>query len=1136
MYKFYATRGCMSALLSADKWRYLLKEPKFKKWFMRINLTCMLLAGFFLQASFASNAQNITLSKRNVSLVEVFKELKKQSGYDFIYEYDVLKAGKSISIDVKDIPLKEVLDKSFKNQPFTYSIENKTVVVLPRNKEPKSADAEGSKSRADIRGTVTDSKGEPLIGALVKVKETGNSTITDANGNFVLRNLNPNAVLVVTFIGFQTAEINVNGRANITIVLQTQQSELKEVVIVGYGTQERELVTSAIGSFKVKEEDVRQVSSPLRMLEGKIAGVNLSIGSGNLAAAERVTIRGVSSISAGNNPLYVVDGVPINNTNMSIFDFGESYSPLATLNHADIESIEILKDAASAAIYGSRASNGVILITTKSGKNGKTIVRADITTGFSEFADKNKLKIAGSDLYVAQFNEGQENYNKQYGLSVGSPNYKTPISNPFQGMPDTDWLDLILQKGYFKNINTNFSGGTNKSQYYFGLGYTDQEGVVHANSIKKYNLNTKFSHKFTDWLEIGANNMGNYIRNNQIPGANIGSTILARAIEQRPFDRPYKPSGDYYVGGTDELMRHNPIQILNEQNAYLDNFRFLGTYYGNVNLNKNFSFKSSFSADIGYTYDYTYYNEKHPYGTGVGRLVDANRLVQNYLVENLLNYNDQFGHFSVSGLLGHSFQKLHTRNSTIDARGFPSPSLSTVSVASEIFEASGVPSEYALESYFSRATVSYDDKYIVTGTLRADGSSKFQVDNRWGFFPSISFGWNASKEAFMQGTDIGLKVRTSYGKTGNQEGIGNYAYQAMLSGGQNYGGMSGISVSAFGNSDLTWEKADQYDVGFDLSFFQGRLSLSADAYYKKTSDLLYSMPVHSTTGVTSLISNIGSMENRGIEFTAGTNIDLGPVTWSSNFNIAHNRNKILSLIDNEGKPIAIGDNRALQVGRDIGSYYLFEMQGIYQYDREVPQALFDLGVSAGDGRWKDLDGNNIINDNDRIVVGSSNPKFSGGWSNTFKYKKWNLNLVTTYSYGANIYAAWKPNGLGRIGYRFAQLEEYYLNRWTGPGSTNVYPRAIAAETFNTRNSTRFLEDGSFIRLRAVTLGYTLPEIPKLKLNQVRIFAQADNLFLWTRYSGWDPEVNTNLDPRFSGTDALNNPQPRTFTIGTNISF
>lgn len=1102
---------------------------------MRVKLTCGFLLIAFLQISFASKAQHITLTKSNISLTELFREIKKQSGYDFVYKHDLLNKGNRVNIDVKNRSLREVLDESFKNQPFSYSIESNTVIVLPKE---KTANVTPAIDQQELRGRVVDSDGNGLAGATVRDLSTGNSVFSDADGNFVLRQVNENAVLQVSFVGYEQTEINIGKQTMVTITLKSQQSSLNEVVVVGYGTQRRALVTSAIGSMKVKEEDVRQVASPTRLLEGRIAGVNVSVGSGNLASGERISVRGFSSISAGNNPLYVVDGVPINTANMSLYDFGETYSPLAALNHADIESIEVLKDAASAAIYGSRASNGVILITTKSGKKGVNNIRVDLSTGFSEFPNRDKVKIANSDLHIQQFNQGQHNYNVQYGLALGDVNYKMPISNPFGDMPDTDWVGLVLQKGYFKNLNTAFSGGTDLTNYYLGFGYTDQEGVFKNNSIEKYNINTKLTHKFNNWLELGANNVGNFIRNNQIPGANAGTTIIGRTIGQRPFDRPFKPNGDYYVGGTDELVYHNPAQILNEQVAYVDNFRYLGTFYGNVTLTENLSFKSSFSADISYLYDYTYFNEHHPYGTGVGRLIDGNRLIQSYLYENVLNYQKKFDKLEVSGVIGHSFQNQHIRNTSVDARGFPTPSLVTVSVASEIFGASGAMSEYALESYFGRGTVAFDDKYMMTATLRADGSSKFHRDNRWGYFPSISFGWNMSNESFMASSDIDLKFRASYGKTGNQEGIGSYAYQALMSGGQNYGNESGISISSFGNEDLTWEKADQYDAGFDISLFGRKLDLSFDTYYKKTTDLLYSMPIHATTGMTSITSNIGSMENRGVEFSASTNFNFGSVKWNTNFNIAHNKNKILSLIDNDNLPISIGDNRALQVGRDIGSFYLFQMEGLYQYDGEVPQSQFDLGVRAGDVRWTDVDGNEIINDNDRVVVGSSNPKFSGGWNNMFKYKNLQLDVLTTFMYGNNVYNQSKPSALARIGYRTAQLEEYVVNQWTGPGSTNVYPRAIASETFNTRNSTRFLEDGSFIRVRAVTLGYRLPsfKVNNFSVNGMRIYGQVDNLFLWTKYSGWDPEVSKNLDPRFFGSDWFNTPQPRTYNLGININL
>ena len=1106
------------------------------KTLMVMKLVIVFLTTAILQVNASTFAQKITLNKRDASLGVIIKEIRKQSGYDFIYSLDLLKKANPVSIQVQDSEIKDVLDLCFKNQPFEYLLQDKAVIVKEKKTVGNNVITSEQQQRT-ITGTVSSEKGDLLAGASVQVKGNAIGTSTDGQGRYTIVVSGENSVLVFSSLGYAAQEVSLQGKTELSIVLKEQSSGLEEVLIVGYGTQKKELVTSAIGSLKIDDSNLRQVNSPTRLLEGRIAGVNVSMGSGNLASGERISIRGTSSISAGNNPLYVVDGVPINTTDMSMFNFGESYSPLAAFNHADIESIEILKDAASAAIYGSRASNGVVLITTKSGKAGRSDVRINMTTGFSEFANRDKIKLANSEQYVAIYNAGVDNYNNQYGRQIGDSDYKIKIQNPFNGMPDTDWLGLITRTGYFQNYDASLAGGNGKTNYYFGLGLTDQVGVIKNNSIRKYNLNSKISHKFTNWLEVGANNMGNFIKNNQVPGANLGSTIIARAIEQRPFDRPYKPNGDYYVGGTDELTRHNPVQILNEQVAYVDNYRYLGTYYGQANFLNKFSFRSSFSADIGYTYDYTYYNQNHPYGTGVGRLVDYNRLIQNLVFDNVLNYNDAFGDLTLSAMLGHSYQKQATRNSSIDARGFPTPSLRVASVASEIFNASGSLGEYALESYFGRGTLSYQDKYMMTATLRADGSSKFHRDNRWGYFPSISFGWNVSKEDFMGDNNQDIKIRASYGKTGNQEGIGQYAYQALMLGGQNYGNQSGIAVSSFGNKDLKWEKADQFDAGFDISFLQQRLNISFDAYYKKTSDLLYNMPIHATTGVTSITSNVGSMLNKGLELSINTNVPLGSVNWKSAFNIAHNTNRITSLLD-EDVPISIGDNRALKIGKSIGAFYLFDWEGLYQYDGEVPQEQFDLGVRAGDVKWRDLDGNNIINDNDRVVTGTSSPTFTGGWNNSFSYKGFQLDVMLTYMYGTDVYAQWKSTGMANLAATFAKDLTYVENAWTGPGSTNVYPRPLIGLGHNNKNSTRFLEDGSFIRLRAMTLGYNFSKdrLRPIKLNGLRLFATVDNLFLLTRYSGWDPEVNTNLDPRFYGVDLFGVPQPRTFSFGININL
>ncbi|WP_223110793.1 SusC/RagA family TonB-linked outer membrane protein [Sphingobacterium hotanense] len=1104
------------------------------------NLNFLLYAGMGFLCSQAparaESVQKISIDVRNERLVDVFKQIKEQSNVSYLFDGKFTPIAKSITLKANSMELRELLPLIFQNQPFGYDYDKGVIVVREKTKDSQTRSSL-THIQEFVSGFVVNETGEALGGATVQLADGSKTVMTDAKGYFNLAISAETVSVRISYTGYETKTVILKQQEAPRIILNARQNILDETIVVGYGVQKKALVTSAVGSLKVDDSNMRQVASPTRLLEGRIAGVNVSMGSGNLASGERISIRGTSSISAGNNPLYVVDGVPINTSDMSLFSFGENYSPLAAFNHADIESIEILKDAASAAIYGSRASNGVVLITTKSGKAGRNDVRVNITTGFSEFANRNKIKLTSSQQYVNSYNAGVDNYNKQFGLAVGQSDYKIRISNPYEGLPDTDWLGLIVQKGYFQNYDASFSGGNTKTNYYFGLGLTDQSGVIKNNAIRKYNLNSKISHKFSDWLEIGANNMGNFIKNNQVPGANLGSTIIARAIEQRPFDRPFKPNGDYYVGGTDELTRHNPLQILNEQDAYVDNYRYLGTYYGQASFLDHFSFRTSFSADIGYTYDYTYYNDKHPYGTGVGRIIDYNRLIQNLVFDNVLNYNNSFGDLTVSAMLGHSFQKQMSRSSMIDGRGFPTPSMQVISVASEIFDASGSIGEYALESYFGRGTFSFQDKYLMTATFRADGSSKFHRDNRWGYFPSISFGWNVSREEFMGDNTNDLKIRASYGITGNQEGIGQYAYQALMSGGQNYGNISGISVSSFGNKDLRWERANQYDAGFDISFFKRRLNISFDAYYKKTFDLLYSRPIHATTGVTSIVSNIGTMENKGLELSINTNVPIGQVVWKSDFNIAHNKNKILSLLDDE-LPIAIGDNRALQVGKSIGAYYIFDWDGLYQYDGEVPQEQFDLGVRAGDVRWRDMDGNNIINDNDRIVTGDSNPKLTGGWNNSFSYKGFQLDMMFTFMYGTDIYAQWKSTGMANLGSNYAKDLTYVENAWTGPGTTNVYPRALIGLGHNTKNSTRFLEDGSFIRLRALTLGYNFDKslVEQMKLKGLRVFATADNLFLLTRYSGWDPEVNNNLDPRYYGVDLFGVPQPRTFSFGLNVNL
>ena len=1081
-----------------------------------------------------ASAQRVTLDMQNAKLEKVLGQITQQTGLVFNYTRPTINPDKRVSVSVKQAELESVLRQLFDADGIVYEIKDGKVYLADRKGGVNPPPAL-SAARQRYAGRIVDAAGNPVVGASVVIRGSTTGVSSDIDGRFAIE-AREGEVLSVSFVGYTPQTITLGAKTMLTLTLREDTSELEEVVVVGYGTQRRSLVTSAISKVQMNESNMRQVASPTQLLSGRVAGVTTSTGSGNLGSGERMVIRGSSSLSAGNEPLYVIDGIPITNTNANLVDFGEDMSSLATLNISDIESIEVLKDAASAAIYGSRANNGVIVITTKSGKEGKSEVHLNFNTGVTRFANVGKIKMADSGLYVRDFNEGVDNYNRQYGYKPGDSGFKKHIQNPFGTLPDTDWMDLILQTGTFYNGDVSFSGGNVKTRYYVGANYNHQTGVIRTNKMEKMNFKVKISHEFTPWLEVGANVSGNYIKNHQIPGANSGTTIIGRSIQQRPFDRPYKPNGDYYVGGTDELVFHNPMQILDEETAYIENMRYLGNFYATFKYKDKFAFKSSVNTDITQIYDYTYYNENHPYGKGVGRIVDYNRTIKNILVENFATYNDKFGDFSLSAMLGHSFQKVTTRSAKLDGSGFPSPSFDVVGVASSLDAYSGSLSNYAMESYFGRATFSYKDRYVLTATLRTDGSSKFARDNRWGWFPSVSLGWNISKENFMKDSDTELKFRVSYGKTGNQEGIGSYAYQALMSGGYNYGNGSGIAVSTFGNRDLTWEKADQFDAGFDITLFKGRVNIMADAYYKKTKDLLYSTPIHSTTGVTSIISNIGSMRNIGAELTINTHFNFGPLSWLSQFNIATNRNKLTELLGDD-KPISIGANRALQVGKKVGAFYLFIMDGIYQYDGEVPAEQYAQGIRAGDVKWRDVDDNNLINDNDRQVIGSSNPYFSGGWNNTFRYKGVSLDVFFTYMYGNDVYAAWKIN-TSKLGHKNGVLAEEARNRWTGPGSTDLHPRSVSGDTNNTRNSDRWLEDGSFLRLRSLTLSYTFPEkiSRRLAMKSLRVYFQGDNLWLATRYSGWDPEVSNNLDPRFMGVDNFSVPQPRMFCFGLNVTF
>lgn len=1079
-------------------------------------------------------AQDITLKTGRTTIREVIETLQKDYGYSFSIRTSEVDVNKNISIDVTNAGINTVLDKIFAGSKVSYSIDG-NLISITEAVQPK---ATPSQKNAVISGCVVDEAGLPVIGGSVMVKGTNVGAITDFEGNFSLDCGRPAPLVVeVAFLGMATQDVTITDPSQpIMVALYPDENLLADVVVVAYGSQRRELVTNAISSFKPDENSARTALSPTELLQGRVAGVNISTSSGNLGTSERMSIRGSSSLSASNQPLYVVDGIPLNNESGSLYSFGEDLSSLSVLNLSDIESIEVLKDAASAAIYGSRGTNGVILITTKQGREGKSEIKVNYNYGISEFNNKNRIVYADSESWIAVYNEGIDNYNRQNGYKPGDSSYISSIRNPYNGLPDTDWLDVITRLGMSHSADLSFTGGTSKTKVYIGSNFAYQEGVIKTNDITKVNLKVNVTHQVASWLDVGANMSGNYMKNNRVPGAGIGSTIVARAVEQRPFDRPYKTDGGYFLGGTDELSRHNPVQILSEQISYVDNARFLGAMWAEAKIIDGLKFRASFNTDAGYTFDYLYYNANHPYKEDNGRIIEKNRFLMSNLVETYFTYDKTWEDWTLGAMAGHSYQKTSSRQNSIDAQNFPSPSFDTIGVAANIAGVTGGLSEYAMESWYGRASVSWKDRYVLNATVRADGSSRFAPKHRWGVFPSVSLGYNISKEDFWPSASTDLKFRLSYGKTGNQDGISNYGWMPLISGGDNYGGVSGIAVSNKGNENLTWETADQYDVGFDLSFLNGKINMMFDTYLKNTGNLLYNMPMHATSGQTSMLANIGSMRNYGVEFTLNTHVDLGPVHWSSSFNIAHNKNELTKLLNED--EVAIGSNHALKVGEEVGSFYLLRFDGIYQYDGEVPTPLYEQGVRAGDIKYYDKDANGLINDSDRIMVGSPNPDFAGGWNNSFTWKGLNLSIFFTYSYGADIFAAWMQ-GPTRMGNYQGLLQEWCDNRWTGPGSTDAYPRAIYSyHGHNSKSSTYYLQDGSFIKLKSLMLSYSLPQkwTDAMKMKSARVYVQGENLALISKYRGWDPEISTSLDPSLIGVDSYGVPSPCIYKLGVNITF
>jgi len=1097
--------------------------------------------GFF--CSIDAGAQ-ISVSLKNVSVRSAVESIQKEYRYSFTMSTNEVDINRIISVNVKDAPIEKVLDQIFRGQDVSYSINGKNITVT-QHSNPVQTQSGGAKLQPPVfKGTVYDENRVPLAGAAVMESGTTNGVSAGSDGSFTIRTSSQTPVLVFSFFGYEdiVMEMKSGPSSNMEIMMRPSALTLDEAVAVGYGSMTRRDITSAIGSFKPKASERREVLSVDQLLQGRVAGVNISSASGIPGAKSRVSIRGIGSLNAGNEPLYVIDGIPITSTSgdTGTWSHGESMNGLATLNPSDIESVEVLKDAASAAIYGSRATNGVIIVTTKSGKKGAPKISIDANMSLGRMPRTSTLDLAGGDLLIETFNEAIDNYNIQYGKTVER------FINPMPGKATHNWLNDVLRTSFSRNISASVSGGSDAVTYYVSGTAKHQEGVAVDNVLKQYSLKSNISGKIRPWLSFGVNTQLSYTKNDRVASGYSGYNVIKAAVEQYPWDEPFLPNGDWATS-KNVLVNNNALQAIKESDVWIKTYRALSSAHLTFHIIDGLDFRTSIGEDFYSLEEHVYYTANHPGGYPStdnplgGSLTDSRKNRSTIIWENTLSYGTKFRKgFGLSAVLGHSAQVDNSSTASQVGIGFPSASFDVNSVAASIKSATSGMSCYSMQSFFARVNLNFKDRYVGTLSIRTDGSSKFAPEHRYGWFPSASIGWNVDKENWWKSKDITLKIRGSIGATGNQGDIGAYAWQALASGGINYNNVNGLGLSTAGNRDLKWETAVQQDLGIDMSFWRGALSFTADIFNKDTRDLLYNKPTMISTGYTTYTCNIGSMNNKGLELTVSGNVGKRDFRWRGDFNISFVKNKLTKLLDNN-EYIMPDSFHVLKVGEEVGSFYMVKMLGIYQRDEDVPEYLYNNeGVRAGDVIYEDCSGDGKITAaDDRQIVGSANPKFTGGFNNTFAWKNLELSIFMTYAYGQSIYEYW-TGGLRLGNGTWPQLKSACEGRWTGPETTNTTPRAIYGQSWNNTKfvNSRFLHDASYLRLRSITLSYNLPGrwLSRIKMDTLRVFLQIDNAFVWTKWPYLDPEVSYNSNAATYGVDWLNPGQPRTFTLGVNLKF
>ncbi|GAA4849664.1 TonB-dependent receptor [Algivirga pacifica] len=964
-----------------------------------------------------------------------------------------------------------------------------------------------------VSGIVSDETGEGLPGVTVLVKGTTNGTVTGIDGNFTLSGVTEQTVLSFSIVGYKTQDIKVGAQTKFTVQLSEDAQQLEEVVVVGYGTQiKREITgsTVSIGSDVVERQPVLNASS---ILQGQASGVQVTASSGAPGGGISVRVRGATSILGNNSPLYVVDGVPVVQGDLTGGGFGgQLQSALSSLNPSDIESIEVLKDAASTAIYGTRGANGVVLITTKRGKSGEAKINFAYNTGIAEptkVLDKVTSKEYYDILNEARTNDG--------GTARSYADWG------WDETTDNDWVEEVFRTARVSDYQLNVSGGDDRVKYFLGGSYRDEEGTMLGQKLTRYSTKINLDFKASERLHVATNFYGGYEINNRIQNDNNIYGVYSTAILTSPGIPVYDESGEYSV-----TPFANPVASALEP-RYANSMTKI---IANTNFTYNILPGLDFRTDLSLDYNILKQDHYEPATTAQGSASNGSgfydvRDLMTWVVEPVMSYNKTVAEkHNFSLLAGATFQKRIDAFNNVTGVGFLKPSLTYITSAAQITDGTGFKSNYGLQSQFGRLNYNFDGKYLFSASLRRDGSSRFGENNKYGTFWAVSGGWIISDEEFLKNQDVlsFLKLRASHGITGN-DGIGDFRYLGTWGTSANYLGAPASAPNRIANPDLKWEETAVTDLGLETGFFDNRLTVNANVFYSRTTDLLLAKPLSGVTGFTSLTANVGEMENRGLELEAvATLVNRGGFSWKVNKNISFVRNKVLKLeTANADGRVDTGFASAYMEGQPLNVFYALDYLGV--------------DPATGDAIYDDVNGDGIISDEDRKIVGDANPDYYGGFTNTLSYKGFTLDAFFQYSVGNEIYnntRAFTEN----VGSSLATGASM-RDRWREPGDITSVPRATNVRRgYNSQDSDRWVEDGSYMRLKNISLSYSVPRnwISKAGLSTATITATANNLLTWTNYSA-DPEVSVFAETNTSaGTDFLTQPQSKLYMLSVNLGF